>query len=159
MIFIEINMAIQKIQTGEKNPILRKMSVEVKKFDAGLKKFAKDLRETMIKKDGLGLAAPQIGENIRVIATSMNYGENNKVVVIMVNPVITWTGDEMVIAEEGCLSLPGIFKNIERFKELTVEFLTIDGDKSLLKLEGLNARVIQHEIDHLDGVLFVDMVK
>lgn len=152
-------MAILKIQTGEKNPILRKMSVEVKKFDANLKKFVKNLRETMIKKDGLGLAAPQVGENIRAITVAMNYGGDNKVVVAMVNPVILWHDDKILIAEEGCLSLPGIFKNVERFKELEVEFFTVEGERSILKLEGLNARVIQHEIDHLDGVLFIDRVK
>lgn len=152
-------MAILKIQTGEKNPILRKKSVDVKKFDADLKKFAKNLRETMSKKDGLGLAAPQVGENIRVISVAMNYGGDNKVVVVMVNPVILWHDEEILIAEEGCLSLPGIFKNVERFKELKVEFFTVEGERSILKLEGLNARVIQHEIDHLDGVLFIDRAR
>ena len=152
-------MAILKIQTGEKNPILRKKSVNVKKFDANLKKFVKNLRETMVKKDGLGLAAPQVGENIRAITVAMNYGGENKVIVAMVNPVISWHGEEILIAEEGCLSLPGIFKNVERFKELKVEFFTVEGERSILKLEGLNARVIQHEIDHLDGILFTDRVK
>lgn len=149
-------MAILKIQTGEKNPILRKKSAEIKKNTGKMRKFFKDLKETMLKANGLGLAAPQVGENIRAIAVNMNPGTKNKNVLIMVNPVILSHGKETNTAEEGCLSLPEVFKQVERFSEIMVEYIAPDGEKKGLKLTMLNARVVQHEIDHLDGVLFVD---
>ncbi|MFA7685940.1 MAG: peptide deformylase [Candidatus Gracilibacteria bacterium] len=147
------------IQIGENNPMLRTASVPVKKFDAVLKKFAKEMRETMIKLDGLGLAAPQVGENIRMIAVTMNYGSKNASVTIMINPEILSHGDETEVAEEGCLSLPGTYGKVERYKNIVVAFTDIDGEKYVLKLAELNARVVQHETDHLNAVLFIDRIK
>ncbi len=149
-------MAKLKIITGADNPILRKRSVEVKKFDARLKKFAKDLRAKMVEADGLGLAAPQVSENIRVVVVTLNHGKSNAVAVTMVNPVIMWHSEEMVVREEGCLSLPGQYGKVERWKELHVEFRDVEGERHVLKLAELDARVMQHEVDHIDGVLFVD---
>lgn len=148
-----------EIQTGKNNSILRTKSVPVKKIDSVLKKFAKDMKETMIAKDGLGLAAPQVGENIRMVVVTMNHGMKNASVVVMINPRILSHSEEVAVAEEGCLSLPGQFEKVERFVGVVLEFLDLDGEKHTLKLGGLNARVTQHEIDHLDGVLFVDRVK
>ncbi|MFA6917915.1 MAG: peptide deformylase [Candidatus Gracilibacteria bacterium] len=148
-----------EIQTGENNPILRTKSVRVGKINAVLKKFAKDMRETMIAKDGLGLAAPQVGENLRMIIVTMNYGASNAIVMTMINPEILSHGEEVYIAEEGCLSLPKRFENVERFKEVVVEFTDLDGGEHTLKLANLDARVVQHEVDHLDGVLFIDRVR
>ncbi|MBI4975741.1 peptide deformylase [Candidatus Peregrinibacteria bacterium] len=153
-------MAILKIITGEDNKILRTRSSVVLKFDARLKKFARDLKETMIKRDGLGLASPQVAQNIRVIVVTFNYKRENERIVAMVNPDIVEKSDEMEIGEEGCLSLPGRFGKVTRHKMIVVEFSDLEGIKQVLKLAGLNARVVQHECDHLDGVLFVDkMVK
>jgi len=148
-----------EIQTGKDNPILRKKSVEIKKIDSVLKKFAKDMKMTMIEKDGLGLAAPQVGSNIRMVIVTLNSKSDHETVTTMVNPVILKHGDEIVGAEEGCLSLPGLWMKVERFKNVVVEFMDLEGEKHVLKLENLNARVIQHEVDHLDGVLFIDRVK
>lgn len=152
-------MAKLKIITGEKNPILRAMSVPVKKFDAGLRKFAKDLKETMIKADGLGIAAPQVGENIRVFIVVLNYKTDHQVIVTMVNPDILAHGSTVEVKEEGCLSLPGKYGNVERFTEVTVAFHDLDGTRQVFELQGLNARVVQHENDHINGVLFIDRMK
>lgn len=150
---------ILKVQTGENNPILRTKSLEIKKIDNVLKKFAKDMKATMLKLDGLGLAAPQVSENIRMVIITLNYGSPNAIVTTMINPEILARGDEVELAEEGCLSLPGIYKNVERPSEITVKFSDLDGSDFILKLSGLNARVVQHEVDHLDAILFTDRVK
>lgn len=152
-------MKILKIQTGENNPILRTKSVEVKKIDIVLKKFAKDMKATMLKLDGLGLAAPQVGENLRMVIVTMNYGSKNATVTTMINPEILSYGDEVEIAEEGCLSIPGVYGNVERPTELVVQFSDLEGEKFVLKLSGLNARVVQHEMDHLNAILFTDRMK
>ncbi len=152
-------MAKLKIVTGENNPILRAMSEPVKKFDASLKKFAKDLKDTMIKAEGLGIAAPQVGKNIRVFITVLNYKTEHQVVVTMVNPEILSHGKKTEIKEEGCLSLPGKYGDVERFTEVTVAFQTLDGSRQVFDLKGLNARVVQHENDHINGVLFLDRMK
>lgn len=148
-----------KIQTGENNSTLRTKSVRVKKIDSVLKKFAKNLKETMLKKDGIGLAAPQVGENIRMIIVTLNYGKINASVKVMINPEILSHGDEVATAEEGCLSLPAKYGNVERFTAVVLEFIDLEGEKHTLKLDDLNARVVQHEIDHLDGILFTDRIK
>ena len=149
-------MAKLKIITGEKNPILRAVSEPVKKFDAALKKFARDLKETMVKAKGLGIAAPQVAKNIRVFVVVLNYKTDSQVAVTMVNPEILEHGAEITVAEEGCLSLPGIFGRVERFQNVVVKFFDLEGGMHILELEDLNARVVQHENDHLNGVLIVD---
>lgn len=152
-------MAKLKIITGEKNPILRAVSEPVKKFDAGLKKFAKDLKETMIKAKGLGIAAPQVGKNIRVFIATLNYKTDSQVIVTMANPEIVAHSKETEVGEEGCLSLPGKYGNVERFERVTVKFFDLDGGSQMLELSGLNARIIQHENDHINGILFVDRMQ
>ncbi len=152
-------MAKLKIITGEKNPILRAVSEPVKKFDVGLKKFAKDLKEAMMSADGLGIAAPQVGKNIRVFVMTLNYKTENQVIVTMVNPRMVAHSAEVEIGEEGCLSVPGKYGNVERFTNVTVEFFDLNGERQVFELNGLNARVAQHEMDHINGVLFVDRLK
>lgn len=152
-------MAKLKIITGENNPILRTVSEPVKKFDESLKKFAKDLKKTMIKAKGLGIAAPQVDKNIRVFIATLNYKTDSQVIVTMVNPEIVAHSKETEVGEEGCLSLPGKFGNVERFKRVTVEFFDPDGGGQMLELSGLNARVVQHETDHINGILFVDRMQ
>jgi len=148
-----------QIQTGEKNPILRTVSKEIKKIDTILKKFAKDMKITMIEDDGLGLAAPQVGKNIRMIIVTLNYKTKQEVVVTMINPKILSHGDDMAIDEEGCLSLPEIYEKVARYTKIVVEFLNLDGSKQVLALGDLNARVVQHEVDHLDAILFIDRAR
>ncbi|MEK7673093.1 MAG: peptide deformylase [Patescibacteria group bacterium] len=147
-----------KIVTGKDNPILRAMSTPVKKFDASLKKFAKDLKDAMVKAKGLGIAAPQVGQNIRVFITVLNYKTDQQVTVTMVNPEILEHGLETNIDEEGCLSLPAIYGKVERFNKVLVKFFDLDGNEQVFSLQGLNARVVQHENDHINGVLFIDRI-
>lgn len=149
-------MSKLEIIKGKDNPILRAKSEPVIKIDSSLKKFAKDMHKAMIKANGLGIAAPQVGRNIRIFIATLNYKEANEMVVYMVNPEILSHSEETEVEEEGCLSLPGDHGKVERWREVTVRFQDLNGDKHTLTLEGLNARVFQHENDHLDGVLFID---
>jgi peptide deformylase len=149
-------MARLKIITGINNPILRKVSEPVQNFDNALKKFAKDLKSAMLKAKGLGIAAPQVGENIRVFLVTLDYGEKDQRFVAMANPEIVWHSEETYIDEEGCLSLPGDYGKVERWKEVRVDFTDLDGNRQVLELSMLNAREVQHELDHLNGVMFPD---
>lgn len=145
-----------KIETGVKNPILRAKSKPVKKFDASLRKFAKDMKDAMVREEGLGIAAPQVGKNIRAFIVFLDYNKKSEKIVVMVNPEILKKSEEMEEGEEGCLSIPGKFAKVMRHKEITVEFFDLDCVRQVLNLRGLNARVVQHENDHIDGILFVD---
>ncbi len=149
-------MSKLKIVTGIDNPILRKTSSPVVNFDKSLKKLVKDMKETMIKEKGLGLAAPQVGENVRMFLMTLDYGNKSEKVITVVNPVITFSDNKIKTDEEGCLSLPGEYGKVERYVNVEVEFFDPDGARQFLKLSGLDAREVQHENDHLDGVLFVD---
>ena len=146
------------IQTGSENPILRKKSTAVKQFDKKLKKFAKDMVETMLKKDGVGLAAPQVGVNTRMITINFEIGEGKFRAFALFNPKILDASVECVEGEEGCLSIPGEYGKVNRFREITLEFQDENGEKRVLQLDNFNARLAQHEIDHLDGILFIDKV-
>lgn len=152
-------MAKLKIITGVDDPILRAVAEPVEKFDAGLKKLAKRMKEAMVEAKGLGIAAPQVGESVRLFLTVLNYDTPHETALAMVNPKIIAHGNEEVLGEEGCLSVPGVYDKVLRHSEISVEFFDLDGTKHVLQLSGLNARVVQHELDHLNGVLFVDKVE
>jgi len=144
-------MAILQIKKFN-DPILRKKCQEVKQIDKKTKKFIVDMAQTMIKNQGVGLAAPQVGvsKKIIVVATDLT-GQR---ILEIINPKIIKKSKESEIEEEGCLSFPGIFLKIKRAKEIEVEGMDIKGRKINLKAKGFLARVFQHEIDHLDGILF-----
>jgi peptide deformylase len=142
-----------------KNPAkpLRKKSEAVDENRIILKEFEElcaDLEETMVKKEGVGLAAPQIGENIRLIAVNTKNGP-----ISMFNPKITKKSLMQEWSEEGCLSVPMTFGDVKRHKKITCVFCNRRGTADKIKASGLLARVIQHEIDHLDGILFIDKAK
>lgn len=151
-----------KIQTGINNPILRTVSDKIDIISPEIKEFCVTLRKMMRTHDGVGLAAPQIGKNRRIIATSQwaKKGDDKKLLgeIIMINPRITQASTEMEMGEEACLSLPEIYGIVKRHKSITVEFTDLQGHKQTKKLKDFNARIIQHELDHLDGILFVDKV-
>ena len=139
------------------NPILRKKSAEITKVkinSAELRDLSLSMAKTMLKKEGLGLAAPQIGENIRLAVINTKDG-----VITLINPKITRKSLGKELGEEGCLSLPNIFGQVKRHKEITCEFFDFNIQRVKLKAKGLLARVIQHEVDHLDGILFIDKAK
>ena len=112
----------------------------------------RDMLETMICENGIGLAAPQVGINLRVIVIKLNDGQFQP----MINPVITWYSEKRVSFEEGCLSIPGHYTEIFRPGKINVKFMDINGKYRKWKLNGLESRVVQHEIDHLNGVLMTD---
>lgn len=140
------------------NELLKSKSEEVKEVNEDIKKITSDMLDTMYKFDGIGLAAVQIGVLKRIITYDVTYIEEGKKKrpVVMLNPKITWTSKTKVLVEEGCLSFPEIFKNVERFEKIKVEYLGLDGKKRIKSVKGMEAIVIQHEADHLDGVVFLD---
>ncbi|MFN3301567.1 MAG: peptide deformylase [Patescibacteria group bacterium] len=132
------------------HPLLRKKCKKIKVFDEKIKKLAKNMLETLKTVKGLGLAAPQVGENLSLFV--VNFGGKS---MAFINPkIIKRKGEEEM--EEGCLSFPGLFVKIKRSKMIEVKVQNLDGEKMILKLEGISARIFQHEIDHLKGKLFID---
>ena len=132
------------------NPVLKNKSEGVEEITDEIRKLAQDMKETMFTGQGIGLAAPQIGVLKRIIAVQ------EKTPLIFINPRIIKKSRETVSEQEGCLSFPGIFLKINRAKEIEVEALDERGEKVYFKAQGLIARVLQHEIDHLDGILCID---
>ena len=148
-------MTIKSILT-EPNKILRKISHSVKKVGNEERRLMDDMLETMYDAPGIGLAAIQIGEPKRIIVMDISRDENKKEPLYLVNPIIKKKNSEKTAYEEGCLSVPGQFAEVERPNTCEVEYLDYDGKKQLLKAEGLLATCIQHEMDHLEGILFID---
>ena len=149
-------MSILKIALHP-DPILRQVAKELARADFGseaIKKLAENMIETMINRDGIGLAAPQISKSIRLIIVNTKNGP-----LVMVNPVITKKSLLKEWDEEGCLSIPNTFGQVRRHKNVRVQFIDEDGKARQIEAKGLLARVIQHEVDHLDGILFIDKAK
>ena len=133
------------------DPILRLMAAPVAAVTPEIKTLIKDMAETMWHQVGIGLAAPQIGVSLRIFV--MDDGKRGARAIV--NPVVTERG-VVIKEEEGCLSLPGIFAEVERARSLRIEALDGDGEPISFEAQGLQAKIIQHELDHLDGVLFID---
>ena len=148
-------MALRKILT-EPNKILREKSLPVDKVDADLQKLMDDMLETMYAAPGIGLAAIQVGIPKRVIVLDLAPKEEPKNPMYFINPEIIKKSDNQSLYEEGCLSVPGQFAEIERPQTCHVKYLDYYGQPKELKAEGMLATCIQHEIDHLEGVLFID---
>ena len=148
-------MAIKTILT-EPNKILRQISNPVDHVGEEEQKLMDDMLETMYAAPGIGLAAIQIGIPKRIIIMDISRKKENKNPLHFINPEIVWKADENIIYEEGCLSVPNQFAEINRSKECHVKYLDYFGQPQLLKAEGLLATCIQHEIDHLEGILFID---
>ena len=136
-------------------PSLREVSLPVEKFDDELEKLTDDMFETMYAAPGVGLAAPQVGVNIRLIAIDVSGGKELEKKVILCNPRVIASEDAQE-GEEGCLSVPDFYESLTRPLKVTVEAQDIKGETFRIEGEGLLARAICHEIDHLDGVMFVD---
>ena len=141
------------LRYGERG--LHDRAADVTVFDDGLHRVIDDMIETMYAAPGIGLAAPQIGVSQRLVVLDVADGEERRPMVL-VNPEVAWRSTEVATAEEGCLSLPGQFADVTRPEAVRVRYLSEQGDERELAAEGLLARCVQHEIDHLDGVLFVD---
>tara|TARA_B110000196_G_scaffold295970_1_gene285983 strand:+ start:16 stop:534 length:519 start_codon:yes stop_codon:yes gene_type:complete len=140
----------------EPNKLLRKISEPVEKVSIEEQELMDDMLETMYAANGIGLAAIQIGIPKRIIVMDISKGENKKEQMYFVNPVIKNKNLKKSTYEEGCLSVPNQFAEIDRPNSCEVEYLDYEGNKKLLKAEGLLATCIQHEMDHLEGILFID---
>ena len=148
-------MAVKKILT-EPNKLLRQVSQSVENIGVQEKKLMDDMLDTMYAAPGIGLAAIQIGIPKRIIVIDISRDEKKKEPRYFVNPIIKNRNKEKAKYEEGCLSVPDQFAEIERPNTCEVEYLDYDGKKQLLKADGLLATCIQHEMDHLEGILFID---
>jgi len=144
-------MAIVEIKKFN-DKVLREKCARVQKIDRGVRDIIVDLAQTMEQDNGFGLAAPQIGVSKRIIVVRADSGDRR--ILVLVNPKITAKSKEKEELEEGCLSFPGIFLKIKRPKKVEVEGLDINGKEIKFSADGILARVFQHEIDHLDGILF-----
>lgn len=147
------------VYDGDKR--LRQKCKMIDKIDDDIKTLAQDMLDTMYKYDGIGLAACQVGKMIRMVVYDSNYIDEGakKKPKILINPKIVWTSKSMVEVEEGCLSFPDVFKNVKRFEKVKMEYTGIDGKKRIVSATGIEAVVIQHELDHLDGIVFLDKVE
>ena len=148
-------MGIKTILT-EPDKLLRQVSKPVEKVGDIERELMKDMLDTMYIAKGIGLAAIQIGVPKRIIVLDISKEENKKNPMYFVNPIIIKKNDEKVTYEEGCLSVPNQFAEIDRPSKCEVEYLDYNGNKQNLKAEGLLATCIQHEMDHLEGILFID---
>jgi peptide deformylase len=139
------------------DPVLRKTAAPVEVFDDGLRNLVLDMIEALRAANGVGLAAPQIGVSARVVVIDTEYGEAPP--RVLVNPEIISTSDETVVEDEGCLSLPGISLDVKRSARVSVKAQNEKGEEYAIDdASGLLAKALQHEIDHLNGILFIDHV-
>ncbi|MEO1066617.1 MAG: peptide deformylase [Pseudomonadota bacterium] len=143
--------------------VLKEISAPVERVDDDLRRFLDDMLATMYDAPGIGLAAPQVGVHRRVVTIDVSVREKDDEgpkpepnPLFLINPEIVWSSDAPNVYEEGCLSIPDYYADVERPAEVIVKFLDRDGKENELKADGLLATCIQHEVDHLDGVLFID---
>jgi peptide deformylase len=148
-------MALREIVVAP-DPILKAKAKPVDKVDDAVRRMMDDMLDTMYEAPGIGLAAPQIGVSQRVIVMDIAREDEPKAPLCMVNPELVWVADEDASYEEGCLSVPEHYADVVRPAEIRVRYLDRDGKQQELLTGGLLATVIQHEMDHLDGVLFID---
>lgn len=153
-------MTVRKIITPE-NPILRKKAIKVTSFDAGFQTLVDDMQETLAEAMGVGLAAPQIAVSQRVIVIKLpedpeEYGEHSGKAFVVANPKIIKASRKLVNGTEGCLSIPGYLGDVDRHQTVVITGQDRDGKEFRIKADNWLARIFQHEIDHLEGVLYID---
>jgi peptide deformylase len=135
---------------------LRLVSKKIETVDASIRALAEDMLETMYEAPGIGLAAIQIGEPVRLVTMDLAKKDEDKDPRVFVNPEITWSSEEMNVHEEGCLSIPEYYEEVERPAKVRLKYMDLDGKTHEVEADGMFATCIQHEIDHLNGVLFID---
>jgi peptide deformylase len=156
-------MTILPIETPD-NPVLRKKARPVTSFDADLQVLIDDMIETMREANGVGLAGPQVNQSLRLtvvetLPESDDEGqaiEDSRELFVLVNPEIVWKSKDMAEGIEGCLSIPGWIGEVLRYEGIRVRALDRHGKKIKMRLSDWTARIVQHEIDHLDGILYID---
>lgn len=137
---------------------LRIVSKPVATVDASIRALAEDMLETMYDAPGIGLAAIQVGEPLRLVTMDLSKKEDENAPQVFINPEIVWSSDEMNVHEEGCLSIPEYYEEVERPAKVRFTYLDLDGKRQEVEADGIFATCIQHEIDHLNGVLFIDHI-
>jgi len=140
------------------DPLLRQVSKPFERVDDALLKLADDMLETMYDAPGIGLAGIQIGVARRILVVDVSREEDEKNSIVVINPEIIRSSDERSVYEEGCLSIPEYYAEVERPASVTVKHIGRDGKEHVIEADGLLATCLQHEIDHLDGVLFIDHI-
>ncbi|CCM74183.1 peptide deformylase [Rhizobium mesoamericanum] len=140
------------------DPLLRQISKPIERVDADFQRLADDMLETMYDAPGIGLAAIQIGVPRRMLVIDVSREGEEKQPLVFVNPEIVVSSDERSVYEEGCLSIPDYYAEVERPATVTVKYLDRDGKEQTVEADGLLATCLQHEIDHLNGVLFIDHI-
>ena len=148
-------MTVRPILTAP-DPRLQAVSTDVEAVTDEIRTLVDDMAESMYAADGIGLAAIQVGVAKRVLVIDLDQKDGKKNPVAYINPRITWASDETAVFEEGCLSAPEIWDDVERPARIKAEYLDIDGKKQVLEADGMLATCLQHEMDHLNGVLFID---
>lgn len=154
-------MALPIYTIKHKEKFLRTPSLAVDEqliLHVDMQDFFRELKETLMNNAGAGLAAPQVGMHQRIICINREFSPGNST-LILINPRLVRMSKKKAVAEEGCLSIPGIFESVERAVKVRVKALTEENKKIDLKAKGWLARILQHEIDHLDGILFIDRLK
>lgn len=136
------------------DPRLHKVATPVAAVDARIKQLVSDMAQTMYDAPGIGLAATQVDVHERVIVIDLSDEQNE--LRVLINPEIVWASDEIQTYEEGCLSVPGVYDEVKRASEIKVQFLDQNGDTQTIQADGLLSVCIQHEIDHLNGKVFVE---
>lgn len=140
------------------DPLLKTVSKPIDAVDGEVLALLDDMLETMYSAPGIGLAAIQVGEQKRLITIDLSRDEGPKQPHIFINPEIVWRSEEVAEYEEGCLSIPEVYENVERPAECKVRYLDRDGAECELHCDGLLATCVQHEVDHLNGILFIDHI-
>lgn len=140
------------------DPILRQVSKPIEQVDSDVLKLADDMLETMYDAPGIGLAGIQIGVARRILVVDLSREDEEKQPLVIINPQIVASSDERSVYDEGCLSIPEYYAEVERPASVTVQHIGRDGKEHLLEADGLLATCLQHEIDHLNGVLFIDHI-
>ena len=148
-------MTVRPILTAP-DPRLQAVSMDVETVDGDIRSLIADMTDSMYAAEGIGLAAIQIGVAKRILVIDLDQKEGNKNPRAFINPKITWASEDMAVFEEGCLSVPEIWDDVERPARIKAEYLDIDGKPQTLEADGLLATCLQHEMDHLNGVLFID---
>jgi peptide deformylase len=140
------------------DPVLRQVSTPVETIDADIRRLADDMLETMYDAPGIGLAAIQIGVPKRLLVLDVTKEGEEKQPLVFINPKVVRSSEERSVYEEGCLSIPDYYAEVERPAAITVEYVDREGKEQAVEAEGLLATCLQHEIDHLNGVLFIDYI-
>jgi peptide deformylase len=150
-------MALREIITL-RDKRLRLKSEPVKRVDAGIRKLIEEMFATMYDAPGIGLAAIQVGVPKRIITMDLSKKEDNHEPQVFINAEITWASDETATYEEGCLSIPEFYEEVKRPEQVKVKYLDADGKSHEIEAKGLLATCLQHEIDHINGILFIDHI-